>query len=124
MIVGSSDTHVFGKFVVVPVLRALGAEVVDAGVDRNPEDVAALVAGSGDDTSLAISTHNGQCVRYAERLVDDVLRQRGARPQVFLGGKLNSIEDGNSEPRDATELLRRLGVVPCASVEDLVAQLG
>jgi methylmalonyl-CoA mutase cobalamin-binding subunit len=120
-IVGSSDTHVFGKFVVVTVLRSLGAEVIDAGVDRNAEDFVALLAGDGDDTSVAISTHNGQCVRYAEQLMA-ILGQRSARPQVFIGGKLNSIEEGESEPRDATDLLRRVGVLPCASVEDLVAQ--
>ena len=122
LIVGSSDTHVFGKFVVVSVLRELGAEVLDAGVDRNPEDLAALLAQAGDGTALAISTHNGQCVRYAERLME-LLNERSARPTVFVGGKLNSIEDGDSEPRDATDLLRRAGVVPCARVEDLVGHL-
>jgi methylmalonyl-CoA mutase cobalamin-binding subunit len=121
VIVGSSDTHIFGKFVVASVLRALGAEVIDAGVDRNPEDLVALLESYEDDTGLAISTHNGQCVRYAERLVE-LLGDRDPRPQVFIGGKLNTIEDGDSEPRDATDLLRRAGVVPCATVEDLVAQ--
>lgn len=122
VIVGSSDTHAFGKFVVASVLRALGAEVIDAGVDRNPEDFVALLASPNDYTALAISTHNGQCVRYAERLMD-LLRQSSPRPAVFFGGKLNSIEEGDTEPRDATELLRRAGVVPCSSVEDLVARL-
>jgi methylmalonyl-CoA mutase cobalamin-binding subunit len=122
VIVGSSDTHVFGKFVVASVLRGLGAEVIDAGVDRNPEDFLALLDGNGDDTRLAISTHNGQCVRYAERL-SELLRSRDPRPQVFIGGKLNTIEDGDSEPRDATDLLRQVGVIPCATVEDLVSRV-
>jgi methylmalonyl-CoA mutase cobalamin-binding subunit len=120
VIVGSSDTHVYGKFVVASVLQALGADVIDAGVDRNPEDFVALLARQGDDVAMAISTHNGQCVKYAERLMG-ILGRGGLRPQVFVGGKLNSIEEGYSEPRDATDLLRRAGVVPCASVEDLVA---
>jgi hypothetical protein len=94
---------------------SLGADVLDAGIDRDPEDLAALLAQAGDDgTALAISTHNGQCVRYAERLME-ILSQRRPRPAVFVGGKLNnSIEDGDSEPRDATDLLRRVGVVPRA----------
>ncbi|HUO71515.1 MAG TPA: hypothetical protein VMU39_12110 [Solirubrobacteraceae bacterium] len=50
-------------------------------------------------------------------------RRGDSRPQVFLGGKLNTLEDGDSEPRDATDLLRTAGVIPCATVEDLVAQL-
>jgi methylmalonyl-CoA mutase cobalamin-binding subunit len=122
VIVGSSDTHVYGKFVVASVLQALGAEVIDAGVDRNPEDFVALLAGQGDGAAVAISTHNGQCVTYAERLMK-ILSQEGLQPQVFVGGKLNSLEEGDSEPRDATGLLRRTGVVPCASVEDLVTEL-
>src|SRR5690348_8679905 len=79
VIVGSSDTHVYGKFVVVSVLRALGAEVIDAGVDRNPEDLVALLAGQGDGAAVAISTHNGQCVKYAERLMN-ILGDGGLRP--------------------------------------------
>ena len=46
-IVGSADTHVYGKFVVAGVLRALGAEVVDAGVDRDPEHFAAAAEPAG-----------------------------------------------------------------------------
>jgi methylmalonyl-CoA mutase cobalamin-binding subunit len=122
VIVGSSDTHFFGKFVVATVLRELGAEVIDAGVDRDPEDLVALLARYDDDTALAVSTHNGQCVRYATRLME-ILRQRSRRPSVFIGGKLNSIEQGDSEPRDATDLLRQAGAIPCASVEDLVVHL-
>ena len=53
----------------------------------------------------------------------ELLNERSARPTVFVGGKLNSIEDGDLEPRDATDLLRRAGVVPCARVEDLVGHL-
>jgi hypothetical protein len=96
--------------------------VIDAGVDRDPEDLVDLSDRYGDDTVLAVSTHNGQCVRYAERLME-ILRQRSSRPAVFIGGKLNSIEEGDTEPRDATELLHQAGVIPCASVEDLVAHL-
>jgi methylmalonyl-CoA mutase cobalamin-binding subunit len=122
LIVGSSDTHVFGKFVVASVLRALGADVTDAGVDRNPEDFAALLRHAGPDAALAISTHNGQCVHYARRMME-IVAAREPRPQVFIGGKLNSIEDGDSEPRDATELVRGTGAIPCAGVEDLVVAL-
>jgi methylmalonyl-CoA mutase cobalamin-binding subunit len=114
---------VYGKFVVASVMRALGAEVIDAGVDRNPEDLVALLDRHGDDTAVAISTHNGQCVKYTERLME-ILGQRGRQPKVFVGGKLNSIEAGASEPQDATDLLRRMGAIPCGDVEDLVADLG
>lgn len=121
-VVGSSDTHVYGKFVVAAVLRELGAEVTDAGVDKNPEDFVALLDQVGGDPVLAISTHNGQCVAYTERLMG-LLGGRDPEPLVFVGGRLNAIRDGHSEPTDATELVRGTGAVPCVSVEDLVSQL-
>ncbi len=117
-IVGSADTHVYGTFVLAGVLRALDAEVHDAGVDRDPEHFAALLRGRHDRPAVAISTHNGQCVSYTRRLM--TLLPADDRPDVFIGGKLNTIADGDSEPRDASQLLRELGAVPCATIEDLV----
>jgi methylmalonyl-CoA mutase cobalamin-binding subunit len=120
-IVGSADTHVYGKFVVAGVLRALGAEVVDAGVDRDPEHFAALLSRRADRPAVAISTHNGQCVSYARQLM--TLLPAHDRPDVFIGGKLNTLVDGESEPRDASPLLREIGVVPCRTIEDLAGHL-
>jgi methylmalonyl-CoA mutase cobalamin-binding subunit len=120
-IVGSADTHVYGKFVVAGVLRALGAEVVDAGVDRDPEHFAALLSQRADRPAVAISTHNGQCVSYTRQLM--TLLPAHDRPDVFIGGKLNTIADGESEPRDASPLLREMGVVPCRTIEDLAGHL-
>ena len=120
-IVGSADTHVYGKFVVAGVLRALGAEVVDAGVDRDPEHFAALLRQRADRPAVAISTHNGQCVSYTRQLM--TLLPAHDRPDVFIGGKLNTIADGESEPQDASSLLREMGVVPCRTIEDLAGHL-
>ena len=118
-IVGSADTHVYGKFVVAGVLRALGADVLDAGVDRDPEHFAELLRGREDRPAVAVSTHNGQCVSYTERLMT-LLAAEDRRTDVFIGGKLNMIADGESEPRDASELLRAMGATPCPTIEDLV----
>ncbi|MGO9955064.1 MAG: cobalamin B12-binding domain-containing protein [Solirubrobacteraceae bacterium] len=120
-IVGSADTHVYGKFVVAGVLRALGAEVVDAGVDRDPEHFAALLRQRHDRPAVAISTHNGQCVSYTSRLM--TLLPAHNRPDVFIGGKLNTIADGDSEPSDASHLLREMGAVPCSTIADLVGHV-
>ena len=121
-IVGSADTHVYGKFVVAGVLRALGADVLDAGVDRDPEHFAELLRGRDDRPAVAISTHNGQCVSYTERLMA-LLGSEGRHNDVFIGGKLNAIADGDSEPHDASELLRTMGATPCPTIEDLVRHL-
>jgi methylmalonyl-CoA mutase cobalamin-binding subunit len=121
-IVGSADTHVYGKFVLAGVLRALGAEVLDAGVDRDPEHFAELLRRREDRPAVAVSTHNGQCVSYTERLMT-LLSSEDHRTDVFIGGKLNTIVDGDSEPRDASDILRTMGALPCQTIKDLVLQL-
>lgn len=121
-IVGSADTHAYGKFVVAAVLRALGADVLDSGVDRDPEHFANLLRARYDRPAVAISTHNGQCVSYIERLMT-LLAAEDQRTDVFIGGKLNTIADTDSEPRDASDMLRTMGALPCQTIEDLVRQL-
>jgi methylmalonyl-CoA mutase cobalamin-binding subunit len=121
-LVASADTHFYGKFVLTGVLRGLGAEVYDAGVDQNPEELAAALAAQPQGTALAVSSHNGQCAAYAAQLMKSLNAHRPAT-DVFIGGKLNAILPGESEPRDATELLRRTGVVPCQTIEQLVEHL-
>lgn len=119
-LVGSADTHVYGKFVLAHVLEELGGEIIDAGVGRDPEELAATLAEQPEGTVLAVSLHNGQCVPYAARLME-LVRERGK--DVFIGGRLNAIFPGESEPRDATPELRRTGITPCATVAELAAAL-
>jgi methylmalonyl-CoA mutase cobalamin-binding subunit len=118
-IVASGDTHFYGKFVLGGVLRELGAEVIDAGVGCDPEALVGLLDGRSETTSLAVSLHNGQCLAYSKRLME-ILTASGRRTDVFVGGRLNAIFPGESEPRDAVAELREIGVVPCATVSDLV----
>ena len=121
-VVASADTHFYGKFVLTGVLRELGAEVIDAGVGRNPEDLAALLDGRPETTSLAVSLHNGQCLAYSERLMG-IMLAAGRHTDVFVGGRLNAIFPGESEPRDAVAELREIGVIPCTTVSDLAEKL-
>jgi hypothetical protein len=90
-------------------------------VDRDPEHFAALLSQRVDRPAVAISTHNGQCVSYTRQLM--ALLPAHDRPDVFIGGKLNTIADGDSEPRDASQLLREMGVVPCRTIGDLAGHL-
>lgn len=120
-IVGSTDTHAYGMFVLSGVLRELGAEVVEAGVDQDPEDLIKHLEGRFGEVGLAVSSHNGQCLTYAERLVHLLAGRRAT--QVFMGGKLNAILPGMTAPSDVSEQLQTLGVVPCARVVDLVAHI-
>lgn len=126
-VVASADTHWFGAYAVATVLRELGADVVDLGSERDPEDVVAAVTAAGLDAgpsgvSLAVSTHNGQCLGYADRLLE-ALASEGLNCDVYLGGKLNAILDGDTEPSDACERLRRMGVRPCTSIARLAEEV-
>ena len=117
-VVASGDTHAYGLYVLGRVLGALGADVIDLGTDTDPEEIAATLRGLRDDTAVAISTHNGQCLGYGERLMS--LLPAGYQGRVFMGGRLNAIPDGRSEPEDASPLLRQMGIHPCARVADMV----
>jgi hypothetical protein len=71
---------------------------------------------------VAISTHNGQCVSYTRQLMT-LLEADPDRGDVFIGGKINTIADGDSEPRDASEILREMGAIPCPTIGHLVRAL-
>lgn len=121
-VVGSADTHVYGKFVLTGVLEELGGEIVDAGVGRDPEEFVEVLADQPQGTVLAVSLHNGQGIPYSQRLME-LVRASGLGSRVFVGGRLNAIFPGESAPRDATPELRHTGIVPCASVTELAESL-
>jgi methylmalonyl-CoA mutase cobalamin-binding subunit len=114
-LVASADTHSYALDVLVRTLRQLGADVIEAGVDVDPEQLGAA-ASALHWPEIAVSTHNGQCVGYVERL----MRLLPAGIRVYVGGRLNHLEDG-AEPVDATERLRSLGAMPCVTVADILA---
>ena len=121
-LVASADTHWFGAYAVRTALEALGAEVVDAGSECEPAELARLAAKARVD-AVAVSAHNGQCLTYGTRLVE-LLRRNGPPCTVYVGGKLNAILPGADAPSDVTAQLRAAGIVPCATIADLVAHLG
>jgi methylmalonyl-CoA mutase cobalamin-binding subunit len=136
-VVASADTHSYGVYALGSVLRALGAEVIDLGAERDPEHVAeaAMAAGAATATgvrgrsaaaagrrpAIAVSTHNGQCVGYSARLIE-LLKDAGCRCDVYIGGKLNTIVEGETEPSDACAMLTEIGAMPCRSIAELVEQ--
>ena len=52
-----------------------------------------------------------------------IMLAAGRRTDVFVGGRLNAIFPGESEPRDAVAELREIGVIPCTTVSDLAESL-
>ena len=118
IIVGSTDTHEYGLFVLVGVLRALDAKVIDKGVDLDPEQVLDAAFEEGMPY-IAISTHNGQCLDWGRRLME-VAKARNQNVKVAIGGTLNAMLEGDTEPVDVSDRLSDLGIMPCHEAIDLI----
>lgn len=108
IVVASADVHTYGLILVEGVLSAAGAEVVNGGVDLSPEEVLEL-ADREKIRHIGISAHNGQALDYGKRLLE-LAAARGGRYHFFMGGKLNAILPGQSEPTDIAHRLRELGI--------------
>lgn len=118
VILGSTDTHEYGIFVVNGVLSTFGARVIDGGVDLDAEQALDLAFKEGTPY-IAISTHNGLCLDWGRRLIQ-VANQRNQHVKVFMGGRLNAILDGFTEPIDVSERLSDIGIIPCHEIIDLI----
>lgn len=108
VLVASVDTHVYGVHYVKAVLEYAGAEVVYAGVDSSIR----YIFDAADEEGIryiGISTHNGQALGIANQILEEMeKRNRGYVP--FLGGVLNTILPGHSEPSDVKELINKKGI--------------
>ena len=121
--VATTDVHEYGKILVESVLRALGVNVVDAGVSTDPERLAERARSGGADF-IALSTYNGVALDYI-RSLNESMRRAGLDIPIFIGGKLNQIPTGSntSLPVDVSEELESAGAVSCATVESMLERL-
>jgi len=121
IIVGSTDTHQFGLYMLEKIFKELGAKVINIGVDLDAED--ALDAAANEDTpNIVISTHNGLCWDWGKRLMNEA-RLRKQEVNVYMGGKLNSILEGVAEPVDVSDNLAGIGILPCIEIIDVFRSL-
>ena len=108
IVVASGDAHAYGLLFVDGVLREMGAQTINIGVDVDPIDV--LDAADEDGTSyLGVSCHNGQALDYGKQLLDLAV-ERGKEYVIFMGGKLNAILPGDAEPTEIGPMLCELGI--------------
>ncbi|MFT4150664.1 MAG: cobalamin-dependent protein [Paracoccaceae bacterium] len=121
--VGTTDVHEHGKYLVEQALSGLGAGIVDAGVSVDPETLVERAQEAGAD-AIAISTYNGVALSYAGAVLV-AMKGRGMDLPLLIGGRLNEVpKDSNSGlPVDVTGDLARLGVHPCADLDDMRAAL-
>jgi methylmalonyl-CoA mutase cobalamin-binding subunit len=120
VVAASGDIHEYGLYVLTGVLRSLGCAVTDLGTSVDNTAVAAAAAETAADV-VALSTYNGMAASLTRDLLRELAR-RGLRTRVYVGGRLT--EDLNGVKNvDVARHIAELGAVPCASVEEMVADL-
>lgn len=118
IVIASGDAHTYGIILVEGVLSAMGASVVNGGVDMDPIDVLDLADELGV-TCIGISCHNGQALDYGKQLLE-LAEQRNRKYCIFMGGKLNAILPGHSEPTEIDGMLKDLGINAYNDLRDTV----
>ena len=123
LVLASTDVHEFAKFLLDSALTAAGAHVVDAGVNRDPEDIVSVALETAAD-AIVITTHNGVARSFAQVLHKEMAAAGIAILPVFIGGVLNEDVEGSEVPVDVRADLIRLGMTPLSTVEELIGRLG
>ena len=72
--------------------------------------------------AVCISVHCGQGLDYARQISAEAA-QRGKSYRICMGGTLNAMLPGNSEPIDVTELIKELGVCASNDFEEQIAHM-
>ena len=121
IVIASADCHTYGLLLVEGVLSAMGAEVVNGGVDMDAVDLLDLADEEG--ASIAgISCHNGQALDYGRQLTE-LKKERGREYSLFMGGKMNAILPGHSEPTDIEDKLNDIGIFADNDMNNTVSYL-
>jgi methylmalonyl-CoA mutase cobalamin-binding domain/chain len=122
VLVTSTDVHEFAFFLLTSTLAAAGTEVIDFGVNRDPEDIVKAVIETDAD-AVVISTHNGVARSFGRHLMKE-LGNAGAREvAVFMGGVLNEDVDGSEVPVDVSTDLNANGIGTPGTIDRLVGAL-
>jgi len=122
IVVASTDVHELAVLLLCSALGAAGAEVVDFGISRDPEDIAKAVTETAAHAA-AVTTHNGVARSFAARLLAE-LRQRGmSRTVVCMGGVLNEDVEGSDIPVDVRDEVQQMGVLAPAGIAELIERL-
>lgn len=111
ILIASTDAHVYGLQYVKNMLETAGAKVIDAGVDASVQYIFDTADEEGIEY-IGVSTHNGQALGIADLLIEE-MKKRGNDKKylIFMGGRLNTILPGHSEPSDVTEMINQKGIL-------------
>ncbi|HWO84568.1 MAG TPA: cobalamin-dependent protein [Solirubrobacterales bacterium] len=122
VLVTSTDVHEFAEFLLASTLAAVGAEVIDFGINRDPEDIVKAVIETDAD-AVVITTHNGVARSFGRRLMEDLRGTGSAGVPVFMGGVLNEDVEGSEIPIDVRADLNETGIETPGTIDGLVDAL-
>jgi methylmalonyl-CoA mutase cobalamin-binding domain/chain len=122
VLVTSTDVHEFAEFLLASALGAVGAQVIDFGINRDPEDIVKAVIETDAD-AVVITTHNGVARSFGARLISELAAAEAGSVPVFMGGVLNEDVDGSEIPVDVRADLNASGIATPGTIDRLVEAL-
>jgi len=122
VLVTSTDVHEFAEFLLSSALAAAGTEVIDFGINRDPEDIVKAVVET-DAEAVVITTHNGVARSFGQRLMGELRGAGSGEVPVFMGGVLNEDVDGSEIPVDVSADLNATGIETPGTIDCLIAAL-
>ena len=122
VLVTSTDVHEFAEFLLTSSLAATGADVIDFGINRDPEDIVKAVIETDAD-AVVITTHNGVARSFGRRLMDELRSAGVGSVPVFMGGVLNEDVDGSEIPIDVSADLNAGGIQTPGTIDRLIDAL-
>jgi methylmalonyl-CoA mutase cobalamin-binding domain/chain len=122
VLVTSTDLHEFAEFLLASTLAAVGAEVIDFGINRDPEDIVDAVVETDAD-AVVITTHNGVARSFGQLFMRGLESAGVGSLPVFMGGVLNEDIDGSGIPIDVSADLNAAGIGTPGAIDRLIETL-
>lgn len=122
VLVTSTDVHEFAEFLLASTLAAVGTEVIDFGINRDPEDIVKAVVETDAD-AVVITTHNGVARSFGQLLISELRSAGAGGVPVFMGGVLNEDVEGSDIPLDVSADLNATGIGTPGTIDRLVDAL-
>ncbi len=122
VLVTSTNVHEFAEFLLASTLSAVGTEVIDFGINRDPEDIVKAVIETDAD-AVVISTHNGVARSFGHHLMKELGTAGAGDVAVYMGGVLNEDVEGSEIPIDVSADLNASGIGTPGTIDRLVDAL-
>lgn len=118
LVCASADGHSYGLLLIDSVWTEINASVINSGSNMEAAFVLDLADEENAD-AICISLHCGQCLDYAKQLIENS-KKRGKKYNIVMGGMLNAMLPGYTEPVDVTDLIKEMGICATNDFEEQI----